>query len=102
MRGTKVSAFAYCRKPDRVRDPLCASIVRRADTMDLLEFTKHWANFGLRQFVTSFVLPEDVTASPAVSDMNPEVPGWYKIKTFLHQLHPQDVDDAVVDAGLYK
>lgn len=70
--------------------------------MNLLEFTKHWANFGLRQFATSFVLPEDVTASPAVLDMNPEVPGWYKIKTFLNQLYSQDVDDTVVDAGLYK
>ncbi|MEP5089586.1 MAG: hypothetical protein ABJR23_09180 [Paracoccaceae bacterium] len=70
--------------------------------MDLLEFTEHWANVGLRQFVTSFILPEDVTASPAVSVMDPEVPGWYKIKIVLNQLCSQDVDDTVVDAGLYK
>ena len=98
----KVSAFFYCRKPERVRDPLCASVVRRADTMDLLTFTKHWTNFGLRQFVTSFVLPEDVTTAPIISAMSPEVPGWYKLKTFFDHLQSQDVDDPVIDAGMYK
>ena len=98
----KVSAYFYCQKPERFPDPLCANYVRRVDTMDLVTFAKHWTNFGLRQYVTSFILPEDITSSPLVANMGPNVPGWYKVRAVLDAKVASNIDDPLVDIAMYR
>lgn len=68
-----VSAYYFCQR--RFLDPLCAADVVRADEVDLLTFAQHWTNFGLRQFASAFVLPEEVMSS-RLAQRCPDCPGW--------------------------
>ncbi|CAN0281833.1 unnamed protein product [Ectocarpus fasciculatus] len=81
-----VSAYLYCQRNSR--DTLCASMVLKADTTDLITFAKHWGNFGLRQMSLGFIVPEEVMAAhvdDSVCTLDGEniCPAWYRLKLFL-------------------
>ena len=61
-----ISAYFHCRKDGVAwkEHSLCSSSAADPEfRADLLNFARHWGNFGLRQFALAFVLPEEVGAS---------------------------------------
>lgn len=70
--------------------------------MDLMTFAKHWTNFGLRQYVPAFALPEEITSSPLLDGISDNVPGWYKIRMVLDAKVADDPNSALIDAAMYK
>lgn len=58
-----VSAYFHCRKEGTAwkEHSLCAASATDPEfRADLLNFARHWGNFGLRQFALAFILPEEV------------------------------------------
>ncbi|CAN0244294.1 unnamed protein product [Scytosiphon promiscuus] len=90
-----VSAYFYCKHS--ARDQLCASHIVDAREVDLLTFAEHWGNYGARQFLLAFVLPEEVLASNVGSDISAcgdqrealgrraTCPGWYRLKLYVER-----------------
>ncbi|CAM9501502.1 unnamed protein product [Hapterophycus canaliculatus] len=90
-----VSAYFYCQKTPG--DQLCGKHILDPTSTDLLTFAKHWGNYGIRQFLLAFVLPEDVVASKVgsdiriCSDFSPAgltrnaCPAWYRLKLFVER-----------------
>ena len=67
-----VSAYFHCRKegtPWKEHSLCSASATDREFRVDLLNFARHWGNFGLRQFALAFVLPEEVRFSHTVDNL---------------------------------
>lgn len=81
-----VSAFYYCKHKDP-SDQICGNELIDLSTASLYDFARLWSNYGMREFIMSFVSPEDVMACPAVRAAAPEVPGWYKIGLFAEELY---------------
>lgn len=91
-----MSAYFYCKKIPQ--DQLCATVVVNAKDVDLLEFAKHWGNYGLRQFGLGFLDAHDVVDPDTLDEVCRRtkgdrghgdvcVPAWYKQKQYLSSLH---------------
>ena len=78
-----VSAYYYCK--NHPQDPLCASNILKSDETDLVTFAKHWGNFGVRQFILSFLSADDVMNSSPVKNS----PGWYLLKKYMNGEYSQ-------------
>lgn len=91
-----VSVHYYCQA--RPTDQRCASLSRKAESKDFLDFAQHWGNYGLiMQFALAFVksgdiIPEETWRAEGKGDIcehnfvrgKPEgCPGWYRFKLFV-------------------
>lgn len=101
-----VSAFYYCRS--RPIDPLCGSGIVLSEDIDLVAFAKHWGNFAFFQFVTRFVIADDVNRFLLTPEGGhhprsdwPRFPAWYRLKLYFEAQERDTGADHISDQALY-
>ena len=93
-----VSAYYYCKHKDS-SDQICGKELMDHANVSLYAFAELWSNYGTREFVMSFVTPDEVMTSPAVRAVASEFPGWYKIGVFAEELYRnQTTTGSAIDA----
>lgn len=105
-----VSAFYWCRSPKHSWDPLCASSVMDSTKASLVDFARHWGNYGARQLAMAFIPAEDVLRyvdetvgddRPALLDGVPveDIPSWFLLKAYLRHSYPRGGGGGGGDGG---
>ena len=103
-----VSAFFYCKRVPR--DILCAVSTLKANkkSFGLVDFARHWGNYGLRQFSFGQVGAKDVLAAFSSGEL--KVPGekswrdtdsWYLLKVYLDNRASAGVSKPAEDMAMY-
>ena len=102
-----VSAFFYCKRVPH--DILCAvSTLKTNQKFELIDFARHWGNYGLRQFSFGQVAANDVLTAFSSGEL--KVPGgkswrdtdsWYLLKLYLDNRASSDDSKPTEDMAMY-